>query len=136
MIAEIACNKKAAVYAETLDLAISKYLENGKLPSRKVKEIDNRGSSFYLALYWAQTLAEQTQDADIRARFSDVAKELEAQEAKISQDLLDAQGEPADIGGYYMPDDAKAEAAMRPSPALNAIVDGLRSLRREPSKVH
>ncbi|MCB0282595.1 MAG: NADP-dependent isocitrate dehydrogenase [Calditrichaeota bacterium] len=124
-IAQNTGNEKAALLAETLDQAISKYLENAKSPSRKVNEIDNRGSSFYLSLYWAQTLAAQDKDAELKARFAPVAKELQANEAKIAEELLAAQGSPADIGGYYMPDDVKATKAMRPSATFNAIIDAM-----------
>ncbi|MFH1808743.1 MAG: NADP-dependent isocitrate dehydrogenase [Pseudomonadota bacterium] len=116
---------KAAVLAETLDAAVLKYLENGRMPSRKVNEIDNRGSSFYLTMYWARALADQAKDKDLAARFAPVAKKLEDNEAKISQELLDAQGKPMDIGGYYRPDNAKAVAALRPSATFNAIIDAL-----------
>ena len=125
MIAEHTSNKKAAVLAETLDAAVSKYLENGKAPSRKVNEIDNRGSSFYLAMYWAQALAAQDKDAELKARFVKPAEELAAKEAKINEELLAAQGRPADIGGYFLPDDAKAYKELRPSPTFNAIIDAL-----------
>jgi len=125
LAAESTGNKRAKILAETLDKAIAEYLENGRLPSRKVNEIDNRGSTFYLALYWAQALAAQTKDESIRARFADVAKELEDNEATITDELLAAQGRPADIGGYYFPDDAMAEKEMRPSPTFNAIIDGM-----------
>jgi isocitrate dehydrogenase len=90
-----------------------------------VGEIDNRGSHFYLALYWAQALAQQTQDKGLAARFVKIAKDLADNEAKISGELLAAQGKPVDVGGYYHPDDAKAAKAMRPSPTLNAIVDAI-----------
>jgi len=125
LAAETAGNAKAKVLAATLEQAIGVYLENGKLPSRKVNEIDNRGSSFYLAMYWAQALAEQDDDRELQARFAPVAKELAENEAKIAQELLAAQGNPVDIGGYYVPDDARAAAAMRPSPTLNAVIDRL-----------
>ncbi len=118
-------NEKAAVLAETLDRAIGSYLENGRFPSRKVNEIDNRGSTFYLALYWAQALAEQNSDASIRKRFTGIAKELEENEEKITGELLAAQGKSVDIGGYYLPDLAKATEAMRPSPTFNAIIDSI-----------
>jgi isocitrate dehydrogenase len=111
--------------AETLDLAIAKYLENGRLPSRKVNEIDNRGSSFYLTLYWAQMLAAQNKDAALQARFAKVAKQLEECESRIDEELLAAQGNPMDLGGYYLPDDEMAEKAMRPSATFNAIIDAM-----------
>jgi isocitrate dehydrogenase len=125
LIAESTGNEKATILAETLDQAITKYLENARLPSRKVNEIDNRGSTFYLTLYWAQTLAAQDKDAEMKARFSKVAKELEENEDKIAKELLDAQGEPVDLGGYYVFDEGKAERVMRPSPTLNAIIDAM-----------
>ena len=125
LVAESSGNGKARVLAETLDEAVATYLENGRLPSRKVNEIDNRGSTFYLALYWAQALAAQDKDAELKARFAPVARALEGNEAKISEELLAAQGSPVDLGGYYMPDEALAEAAMRPSPTFNAIIDGM-----------
>jgi isocitrate dehydrogenase len=125
LVAENTKNEKAKILAETLDQAITKYLENGRLPSRKVHEIDNRGSTFYLTLYWAQTLAGQKKDAELQARFAKVAKELEQNEAKIVEELLAAQGDAVDLGGYYVPDDEKAEKVMRPSPTLNAIIDAM-----------
>jgi len=125
LIVENTKNDKAAVLAETLDIAIAKYLENSRLPSRKVNEIDNRGSTFYLALYWAQALVAQDKDKAMRERFLPVAKSLEENEAKISEELLAAQGDSVDIGGYYMPDEELATKAMRPSPTLNAIIDGM-----------
>ncbi len=125
LAAESTGNEKAKILAETLDEAIAEYLENGRLPSRKVNEIDNRGSTFYLALYWAQALASQTKDAAMHARFATVANELVANQATIVEELLSAQGMPVDIGGYYVPDDAMAEKEMRPSPTFNAIVDGM-----------
>ena len=125
LIAENTRNETAALFAETLDQAISTYLENSRSPSRKVNEIDNRGSTFYLALYWAQALAAQTKDTAIQARFAGVAKQLEAQEATITAELLAAQGAPVDIGGYYVPDPEKAGQAMRPSATFNAIIDGM-----------
>jgi isocitrate dehydrogenase len=125
-VVESTGNEKAKILAETLDEAIAAYLENGRLPSRKVNEIDNRGSTFYLALYWAQALAAQGRDAELKARFEPVAEALAENEAKISEELLAAQGEPVDLGGYYLPDEALAEAAMRPSPTFNAVIDGMR----------
>ncbi|BBM87389.1 NADP-dependent isocitrate dehydrogenase [Candidatus Uabimicrobium amorphum] len=125
LIAEKDGNAKAGVLAETLDQAISKYLENGKSPSRKVNEIDNRGSSFYLAMYWAEALAEQSKDAEIQARFVDVAKQLKEKEEQINSELLAAQGQPVDLGGYYLPNAQKAGSAMRPSATLNAIIDAI-----------
>jgi len=118
-------NKKAEVLAETLDAGIGQYLENQKLPSRKVKEIDNRGSSFYLTLYWAEALAAQDKDADLKARFAPVAKQLRDNMEKIDQELTDCQGSPVDVGGYFRPDPAMADKAMRPSATLNAIIDAM-----------
>ncbi|BDU69390.1 isocitrate dehydrogenase, NADP-dependent [Geothrix oryzae] len=118
-------NAKAAVLAETLDQAIAKFLDNDKSPARKVGQIDNRGSHFYLALYWAQALAAQARDTELQARFSKVAQQLGANEAKINEELIGAQGKPVDMGGYYHPDRAKTGAAMRPSATLNAIIDGM-----------
>ena len=118
-------NPKAQVLADALDVAIAKFLDNNKSPTRKVGEIDNRGSHFYLALYWAEALAAQTKDAELQARFAKVAKALQDNEAKINEELIGAQGKPMDIGGYYLPDFEKASKAMRPSATLNAIVDAL-----------
>jgi isocitrate dehydrogenase len=125
LIAERTGSDKAKLLAETLDEAIAKYLENGRLPSRKVNEIDNRGSTFYLAMYWAQALAAQSQDTEMQARFTGVAQQLEEYQDKIAEELLSAQGSPVDMGGYYMPDDAKTEKQMRPSPTFNAIIDAM-----------
>ena len=111
--------------AHSLDQAISTYVENSRSPSRKVNVIDNRGSTFYLALYWAQALATQAKDTAIQARFTGAARQLEEQEATITAELLAAQGEPVDIGGYYVPDPEKASQAMRPSATFNAIIDAL-----------
>ncbi len=124
-IAASTANAKATILAETLDQAIGSYLENSRYPSRKVNEIDNRGSTFYLALYWAQALAAQDKDADLKGRFAPVAAELEKNEAKIFAELLAAQGEPVEIGGYYHPDDRLASKAMRPSATFNTIIDGI-----------
>ncbi|MFT3963758.1 NADP-dependent isocitrate dehydrogenase [Propionivibrio sp.] len=118
-------NPKAQVLADALDVAIAKFLDNNKSPARKVGEIDNRGSHFYLALYWAEALAAQTKDAELQARFAKVAKAMQENEAKINAELIGAQGKPVDIGGYYLPDGEKAARAMRPSATLNAIIDAL-----------
>ena len=123
MIHEKTGNKKAALLAKTLDQAVSKYLENGKMPSRKVNELDNRGSTFYLAMYWAESLAEQDEDPEMKERFARMAQELKANEAKINQELLAAQGHAVNIGGYYKPDETLVEKEMRPSPTLNTIID-------------
>jgi isocitrate dehydrogenase len=118
-------NAKAQVLAETLDTAIAKFLDNNKSPARKVGQIDNRGSHFYLALYWAEALAAQDKDKELKARFAKVAQALGENEAKIAADLIAVQGKPVDMGGYYHPDRKKVAAAMRPCPALNAIIDAL-----------
>ncbi len=118
-------NPKAKVLAETLDEGIGMYLENQKLPSRKVKEIDNRGSSFYLAYYWAQALAAQNNDAELKARFTEVAAKIKKNVEKIDAELIACQGAPVDIGGYFRPDPVKADKAMRPSATLNAIIDAM-----------
>jgi isocitrate dehydrogenase len=118
-------NEKAALLAETLDQAIEKFLDNEKNPSRKVNEIDNRGSHFYLAMYWAEALANQDKDVALKEKFAKVAKELQDNEDKINKELLAAQGSPVDIGGYFKPDLEKTTAQMRPSKTLNAIIDAL-----------
>ena len=118
-------NTRAALLGETLDQAIGTYLENARYPSRTVHEIDNRGSTFYLALYWAQALAAQDQDETLKTRFTEVAHALAEQETVITEELLAAQGEPVHIGGYYHPDDMLVEKLMRPSPAFNAIIDAM-----------
>ena len=118
-------NAKARVLAETLDEANGKILEFNRSPARKVGEIDNRGSHFYLALYWAQALAAQTRDKELRARFAPLAEALAKNEAKINAELIGAQGKPVDMGGYYVPDGVKTSAAMRPSDTLNAAIAAL-----------
>ncbi|KYK21670.1 isocitrate dehydrogenase [Thermoplasmatales archaeon SG8-52-2] len=118
-------NPKAKVLAESLDKATAKFLLNNKSPSRKVNEIDNRGSHFYLTLYWAQALAEQSKDADLQNRFTRLAKELADNEEKIADELLAAQGKPVELGGYYKPDFELASKAMRPSETLNAAIEAL-----------
>ncbi|HEY5997176.1 MAG TPA: NADP-dependent isocitrate dehydrogenase, partial [Candidatus Deferrimicrobiaceae bacterium] len=116
---------KVKVLAETLDQAIGKFLDNNKSPARKVGQIDNRGSHYYFAMYWAQALAAQTADKALAARFTPVAKQLEENEAKINEELIGAQRKPMDIGGYYQPDFEKVSRAMRPSATLNAIIDSM-----------
>jgi len=116
-------NDKAKLLAETLDQAVGQHLEHNRAPSRRVNELDTRGSHFYLALYWAEALAKQNQDAELQARFTAVAHQLAANEDKIVQELIDAQGQPVDIGGYYLPNDDMTAKAMRPSATLNAIID-------------
>ncbi len=124
-LAKVGNNKTAKILADTLDRANAKFLESNKSPARKVGEIDNRGSHFYLAMYWAQALAEQTEDKNLAAKFATIAKQMEENEAKINAELLAAQGKPVDVGGYYHPNDTKASKAMRPSPTLNAIIDSI-----------
>ncbi|MDY0083674.1 MAG: NADP-dependent isocitrate dehydrogenase [Ignavibacteriaceae bacterium] len=123
MIAEKTKNPKAALLAETLDTAIGKYLENGKMPSRKAGEIDNRSSSFYLAYYWAEALAEQNKDDEMKNRFAKIYKEIKTNEEKIANDLISVQGKKVDTGGYYMPDYKKTSGIMRPSETFNKIID-------------
>jgi isocitrate dehydrogenase len=125
LIAQNTGNAKAALLAKTLDEAVGSYLENARYPSRKVNEIDNRGSTFYLALYWARALAAQDEDGELQQRFGGVAAELAEKEEAIAGELLAAQGDPVDIGGYFNPDDARADAAMRPSATFNAIIDAM-----------
>jgi isocitrate dehydrogenase len=124
-IAAATKNPKAQVLSDTLDQAVGKFLDANKSPARKVGEIDNRGSHFYLALFWAEALTAQDKDPQLKARFAPVAKALRENEAKINAELIGAQGKPQDLGGYYQPDPAKTGKAMRPSPTLNAIIDGI-----------
>jgi len=124
-LAQTQDNKKAQVLADALDEANAKFLATDKSPARKVGQIDNRGSHFYLAMYWAEALANQTADAEIASEFAPVAKAMQESEAKINEELIGAQGKPQDVGGYYHPDTEKTYAAMRPSATLNAIVDGI-----------
>ena len=122
---EVLQNGRAKLLAETLDQAIGEHLEYQRAPSRRVNELDTRGSHFYLALYWAQMLAKQTEDAELQARFAEVARQLTENEEKIVQELNEAQGQAIDIGGYYRPDSAMTASAMRPSATLNAIIDSI-----------
>ncbi len=124
-VAEVFKNDRAKLLSETLDQAIGQHMERDRAPSRRVNELDTRGSHFYLALYWAQALAEQTKDPELQARFKPVADQMGANEEKIIEELNDAQGQPVDIGGYYHPNHEMAAKAMRPSVTLNAIVDAL-----------
>jgi isocitrate dehydrogenase len=124
-LAQTQDNKKAQILADALDEANAKFLETDKSPARKVGQIDNRGSHFYLAMYWAESLAKQTSDSEIAAKFAPVAKAMQENEAKINEELIAAQGKSQDVGGYYHPSSEKTYAAMRPSAALNAIVDGI-----------
>jgi len=125
-VAQSTSSEKAAILARTLDAAISKYLENAKSPSRKVNEIDNRASTFYLAMYWAQTLAEQGEDAELKTAFEAVARQMQQNQDKIAREMLDAQGQPVDIGGYFLPDSEMTEKQMRPSATFNSIIDAIK----------
>ena len=116
-------NERAQILADTLDQANGKFLDNNKSPSRVVNEQDNRGSHFYLTMYWAQALAEQTRDPELGERFTKLAQELADNEDQITNELMAAQGHPVDLGGYYRPNDEMASRAMRPSPTLNAVID-------------
>jgi isocitrate dehydrogenase len=124
-LAQTTKNAKAQVIADALDTAIGQFLKFNRNPARKVGQLDNRGSHFYLALYWAQALVAQTRDSDLQKRFKPLAETLARDESKINGELIGAQGKPVDLGGYYLPDDAKASAAMRPSPTLNATLASL-----------
>jgi isocitrate dehydrogenase len=115
-------NSKALILAETLDNATDKFLENNKSPSRKVGELDNRGSHFYLAMYWAEGLANQDKDSELKAEFTKIANELKSNEAKIISELNKAQGNPVNTGGYYLPTESLADAAMRSNATLNSIL--------------
>jgi isocitrate dehydrogenase len=115
-------NDKTQVLAETLNQANGKFLENDKSPARKVGQLDNRGSHFYLAMYWAQAVAEQTKDQELQAKFTQLAQDLTENEQKIVEELRAVQGQPADIGGYFHPDPEKTERVMRPSATLNRIL--------------
>lgn len=122
-LAQTQGNRRAQVLADALDEANAKFLATDRSPARKVGGIDNRGSHFYLAMYWAEALANQTVDSELAAKFAPVAKAMQENEAKINEELISAQGKPQNVGGYYHPDSAKAYAAMRPSATLNEIVD-------------
>ena len=124
-LAQTRDNPKAQILADALDEANAKFLATDKSPARKIGQIDNRGSHFYLAMYWAEALADQTADAEIAAKFAPIAKAMQENEAKINEELIAAQGKPQDVGGYYHPNSEKAYTAMRPSATLNAIVDGI-----------
>jgi len=115
-------NARAKLLAKTLDEATGKLLDENKSPSRRTGELDNRGSQFYLALYWAQALAAQSEDKELQTRFASLAKALGDNEQKIVDELKAVQGKPADIGGYYLADAAKVAAVMRPSATLNDIL--------------
>ena len=119
-------NVKAHILAETLDQAIETFLTNRRSPSRKVKELDNRGSHFYLAMYWAEALKNQTKDPELQRRFSKLAKELKENESEIVEEFIEAQGKPINLGGYYKLNDVKATKAMRPSVTFNAVMDSFK----------
>lgn len=124
-LAQTQGNKKAQILADALDEANAKFLANDKSPARRVGQIDNRGSHFYLAMYWAEALGNQTSDTEMAEKFAPVARAMQENESKINEELIAAQGKPQDVGGYYHPDPQKASAAMKPSATLNAIVDGI-----------
>jgi isocitrate dehydrogenase len=121
----VAKNKRAKLLADTLDAATAKFLDENKSPGRKAGQLDNRGSHFYLALYWAEALAAQNEDAELKQRFTKLAQTLTSNEAKILAEFTASEGKPTDIGGYYRPEDAKASKAMRPSATLNAAIAAL-----------
>jgi isocitrate dehydrogenase len=125
LLAEKDDNQRARLLAQTLDRAIGHWLEEDRSPSRKTGELDNRGSHFYLALYWARELAEQDEDSELAERFGELAEKLGQAEEKIVEELNSAQGSEVDIGGYYWPDPERMEQAMRPSHTLNQLIDEL-----------
>jgi len=116
-------NEKAALFAKTLDQAIGDFLESEKSPSRKVGEIDTRGSHFYLALSWAKVLSAQVEDAELQKKFAKIAQVLGENESVIAEELISCQGQPVDLGGYFMPEFEKISKAMRPSATFNKIID-------------
>jgi isocitrate dehydrogenase len=120
-------NARAQILADTLDRATGTFLNENKSPSRKVGEIDNRGSHFYLALFWAEELASQSEDTELAAAYAELATSLREAEDAINAELLGVQGSPVDIGGYYRPDDDLTDAVMRPSKTLNEIIGALGS---------
>jgi isocitrate dehydrogenase len=124
-LAQYADNRGAQVLADTLDKATGTFLENDKSPTRRLGGIDNRGSHFYLALYWAQELASQSEDSELAAAFKPLAETLADKEQQIVEELLAVQGSPADIGGYFRPDPEKAAAVMRPSATFNEALASL-----------
>jgi len=123
-LADVNSNPKAQILADTLDIATSKLLTEGKSPSRKVNELDNRGSHFYLAMYWAEAIAAQDEDSELKVQFSSLSEQLKSNEDKIISELNNAQGAAVDIDGYYFPSEEKANSAMRPSATFNSIIDG------------
>ncbi|MDH5382865.1 MAG: NADP-dependent isocitrate dehydrogenase, partial [Cyclobacteriaceae bacterium] len=118
-------NDRAKVLAKALDEANDKYLMNDKSPSRRSGEIDNRGTHFYLAMYWAEALANQDEDTELKTIFTPVALQLKEREENIVEELNSIQGKPVDVGGYYKPDEAKADKAMRPCQLLNEVIDSI-----------
>ena len=118
-------NDRAKLLARTLDEATGKLLDNDKSPSRRTGELDNRGSHYYLSLYWAQALAAQDEDAELKAKFAPLAQALAENEEKIIAELAQVQGQPADIGGYYAIDQAKVNAVMRPSTTFNNVISSV-----------
>ena len=122
-LAQVADNNRAQILADTLDSAVGKILDHNKSPSRKKGEIDNRGSHFYLALYWAQALAEQNKDTDLKVCFAKLYNKLSENRSKIVEELGSVQGKAVEIGGYYRPDPKLAAAVMRPSATLNDAID-------------
>ena len=119
-------SSRACILGNALDQATEKFLEENKSPSRKVGELDTRGSHFFLALYWAEALASQDEDSDLKSLFREISESLSKASDTIEMELLDAQGSPQDIGGYYLPDAAKVAGAMRPSGTFNSILDRIR----------
>jgi len=122
-LAQATSNPTANILGSALDVATGRLLDEGKSPSRKVNELDNRGSHFYIAMWWAQAMTEQTDDRDLAVLFAPLAEALNAAEETILQDLIECQGKPIDIGGYYFPNPELAAEAMRPSPTFNKIID-------------
>ena len=118
-------NPKAIVLAKALDIATEAYLDNSKSPSRHAKEIDNRGSHFYVAMYWADALSKQNEDLDLKKAFTPIAKELKENEATINKEMIDDQGRPVDIKGYYEPTESLVYNVMRPSKTFNTILENL-----------
>ena len=119
-------NARGLMLAKALDRANGKLLDTNKSPSRKVGELDNRGSHFYLALYWAEALAAQTEDKELQVRFREISRQLAENETKIVEEFRKSEGRAIDIGGYYHPDRARASQAMRPSATFNAIIDTIK----------
>ena len=118
-------NKRAALLGKTLDEGVSQYLINRKAPSRKAGELDNRGTHFFLGMYWAEALASQDEDAELKEKFTKIAADLKENEAKILSEIAAAEGKPTDMGGYYKPNKELVAKAMRPSTTLNAIIDAI-----------